>query len=279
MSLNIGILSSSYQIPSGSSLLLDTYSGATAAYSLRKLRTAYSGSAIRVRRSSDNTETDIGFIAGVLDTTTLLTFCGVGNGFVTTWYDQSGNSYNATQSNSTYQPKIVNAGVVYLFGTKPSLYFSSSNIGVPETSFSKSQPNTYFTVVQGTTTNNTGYRTIQEGFFGTNPYRNSVGKSDTNVYYLYAGSLITSSTTYTTIKSIISSIFNTTSSYMYLNNSAIISNQNVGSQPLSGLLIGGFSNTVNLFEGYIPEYIFYNSNKSTSLSGINANINSFYTIY
>jgi hypothetical protein len=43
------------------SLLLDTYTGAAVAYSLRKLRTNYSGNAIRVRRSSDNTEQDFGF--------------------------------------------------------------------------------------------------------------------------------------------------------------------------------------------------------------------------
>jgi len=51
MSLNIGILSSAYKVaaPSGN-LLLDDYPSAAAAYSLRKLRTAYSGSAIRVRR-------------------------------------------------------------------------------------------------------------------------------------------------------------------------------------------------------------------------------------
>jgi hypothetical protein len=36
--------------------LLDTYSGAAAAYSLRLLRSAYTGDAIRVRRASDNTE-------------------------------------------------------------------------------------------------------------------------------------------------------------------------------------------------------------------------------
>ena len=42
-------------------LLLDTYPNAAVAYSLRKLRTAYTGAAIRVRRSSDNAEQDIGF--------------------------------------------------------------------------------------------------------------------------------------------------------------------------------------------------------------------------
>jgi len=59
------------------SYLLDTYNGAAAAYSLRKLRNAYAGSAIRVRRSSDNTSQDIGFDAnGNLDTTSMLNFVG-----------------------------------------------------------------------------------------------------------------------------------------------------------------------------------------------------------
>jgi hypothetical protein len=40
--------------------LLDTYGGAKSAYSLRKIRTSYSGYAIRVRRSNDNTSQDIG---------------------------------------------------------------------------------------------------------------------------------------------------------------------------------------------------------------------------
>ena len=55
--------------------LLDLYPNAAAAYSLRKLRAAYSGSAVRVRRSSDNTEQDIGFTTqGELDTSSLLSF-------------------------------------------------------------------------------------------------------------------------------------------------------------------------------------------------------------
>ena len=67
--------------------LLDTYTGAAAAYSLRKLRTAYTGSAIRVRRSNDNAETDIGFnVFGELDTVSLAAHCGSNDGFVKTWY-------------------------------------------------------------------------------------------------------------------------------------------------------------------------------------------------
>jgi len=79
--------------------LLDLYPSAAAAYSVRKLRTAYTGSAIRVRRSSDNTEQNIGFTAlGNLDDSALTTFCSGTNGFVTTWYDQSGNANNAVQT-------------------------------------------------------------------------------------------------------------------------------------------------------------------------------------
>ena len=57
-------------------LLLDDYPNAAVAYSLRQLRTAYTGAAIRVRRSSDNAEQDINFVSGDLDTQSLLDFVG-----------------------------------------------------------------------------------------------------------------------------------------------------------------------------------------------------------
>jgi hypothetical protein len=107
-------------------LLLDLYPSAAAAYSVRKLRTAYTGNAIRVRRSSDNTEQDIGFSGANLDTSALTTFCSGTNGFVTTWYDQSGNNNNATQTTAANQPQIVSAGSVILKNSKPTLNFNSS---------------------------------------------------------------------------------------------------------------------------------------------------------
>jgi hypothetical protein len=103
-------------------LLLDDYPNAAAAYSLRKLDKDYTGSAIRVRRSNDNTEQDIGFTSsGDLDTTSLKTFVGANSGFVVTWYDQSGNARNATQSTAANQPKIVNAGTVKRINGKVSI--------------------------------------------------------------------------------------------------------------------------------------------------------------
>ncbi|NBX50724.1 hypothetical protein EBT25_12485 [bacterium] len=108
--------------------LLDAYPNAAAAYSVRLLRTAYTGSAIRVRRSSDNAEQDIYFDAnGNLDTAQLTTFCSGTNGFVTTWYDQSGNGRDATQTTATNQAQIVNSGSVINVNSKPSLQFDGSN--------------------------------------------------------------------------------------------------------------------------------------------------------
>jgi hypothetical protein len=48
-------------MPKAQPLLLDLYHNAAVAYSLRKLRNAYLGSAIRVRRAIDNAEQDFGF--------------------------------------------------------------------------------------------------------------------------------------------------------------------------------------------------------------------------
>jgi hypothetical protein len=110
-------------------LLLDQYSGAAGAYSLRKLRTAYTANAIRVRRSNDNTEQDIGFTsAGDLDTASLKTFVGANSGFVTTWYNQGDSaSLDLTQATAANQPRIVNAGTIERRNTKPSIFFDGSN--------------------------------------------------------------------------------------------------------------------------------------------------------
>ena len=115
------------EIYSAASLFLDLYPNAAAAYSLRKLRSAYTGNCIRVRRSSDSTELDIGFVGNVLDTASLLTFTGAGDGFVTIRYDQSGNANNKTQTTASYQPQIVNSGSVILENGKPCIDFALAN--------------------------------------------------------------------------------------------------------------------------------------------------------
>jgi len=97
------------------------------AFSLRQLGAFYTGKAIQVRRSSDNTIQDIGFTAGGdLDTAALKTFVGTGNGYVSIWYDQSGNGINATQTTAANQPQIVSSGVIYRDNGRPSVYTSAN---------------------------------------------------------------------------------------------------------------------------------------------------------
>lgn len=91
----------------------------------------YSGQAIRVRRSSDDAETDIGFVGKDLDVSALLAHVGAGDGFVKTIYDQSGNSKDFGQSTSANQPKIVSSGsyLGYVQGDGTSSYMSVASFG------------------------------------------------------------------------------------------------------------------------------------------------------
>ncbi len=101
---------------------------AEVAYGLRRLRSAYSGRCIRVRRSSDNAELDIDLLFnGNLDTATLLAHCGANNGFVVTWYDQSGNGRDVTQATAANQPQIVGAGAVLTRNGKPTVVFDGTD--------------------------------------------------------------------------------------------------------------------------------------------------------
>jgi len=103
--------------------------GATAssAYSMRLLSSSYAGNALQVRRSSDNTTQDIGFTAsGDLDTATLKTFVGSGDGFIAAWYDQSGNGLNLTQATQVNQPQLVASGVIYRENAQPFIRFFGS---------------------------------------------------------------------------------------------------------------------------------------------------------
>ena len=108
-------------------LLLDTYTEATAAYSLRKVRSDYIGGPIVVRRSSDNATASVGFTSdGDLDTAALLSFCGSGDGFVQTWYDQAGSN-SLIQNSTSAQPQIVASGQVVTVNSHPAVDFNGTS--------------------------------------------------------------------------------------------------------------------------------------------------------
>ena len=79
----------------------------------------YAGPLVEVRRSSDNALADIGVDAnGNLDEVALIAHVGVvGNGFVRTFYDHTGNGNHVVQATAGSQLQIVTAGAIAKRGT------------------------------------------------------------------------------------------------------------------------------------------------------------------
>jgi len=121
-----------FSLPKGTlGYIIQARKDAKLAYSLQKISpdAVYSGPCINVRRDSDNTFTDIGFIGSALDTAALLAFVGAGSGYVRTWYDQGGGGLNAGQVTLSKQPKIVNSGALIVdpLNSLPSIEFDGVN--------------------------------------------------------------------------------------------------------------------------------------------------------
>ena len=93
------------------------------AYGLRRLSRFWTGAAIRVMRTSDDAELDIGFIGEDLDVVTLLAFVGLANGEIVIWYDQSGNGRHAVSPTAASRPRIVVNGVLQTQNGKPEIRF------------------------------------------------------------------------------------------------------------------------------------------------------------
>lgn len=109
--------------------ILDVVTGSQAAHSLRKLKWS-AWLAIRVRRSSDNTEQDIWFQWQFLDSATLLTFCSWTNGFITTYYDQTWNNNHFIMATAAAQPQIVTAWALTTtdgVNSRPASQFTASS--------------------------------------------------------------------------------------------------------------------------------------------------------
>lgn len=91
---------------------LDGLPTPAAAYSLRKLRSAYAGPAIKLRRATGGTQ-DINFLGfvpglgGPLDVAAANVFCASTSCFADTWYDQSGNGRHAVMATTADQPSFV----------------------------------------------------------------------------------------------------------------------------------------------------------------------------
>jgi len=247
-------------------LLLEDYPGAAAAYSLRNLIDTTTN-VVRVRRSSDNTEQD--FSAAEITDGTLTTFTGANDGFVTTWYDQSGNGVDGVQATAIQQPKIVSAGSLIVENSLPTLDFATNKYMRAITGVN-AQPNTFIHVIR---LNNNNNKNITDSYTGG---RNGLFTTATGVYSLYAGSFRPGVSANTSSIELIFSLFNNTSSYIAKNSSASPIG-NSGTQSSDSLSIGGVIS--GNFDGVMSELIFYNLDQSANRTAIETNINNYYSIY
>jgi len=120
-----------------------------AAFSLRRVVENYTGTCVRVRRSSDQKTADFGFTAnGLLDTTALLTFAGSSSLFVTVWFDQSENKNHLRQNTTTRQPRIVLNGKLEKVGSFPAINTLGTSTMSPSIAPGISFDNAYFSIVK-----------------------------------------------------------------------------------------------------------------------------------
>lgn len=288
-----GIIASSIQVSSYTGIL-DTYTGAGAAYSMRKLRNAYSGSCIRVVRSSDSTEQDIGFDgSGNLDTSALASFVGSNTGYIGKWYDQSGNGIDAAGHNygvnTTTLPEIRISGTnqtlnsiiaIKISGTRR---FAWTNTGKDMDLLMTFSPKATLIMAVG-----------QIGSTPTSPmimefYENSTGDDYLSLYESggvridfgngssSVGGAFTNGSQICWYGQV-----NGSSYTVYENNTSIGSATNAGSQTLSGTginaKIGGGTSSSSNMDGYIQELIIWPTSQSSNLSGIFTNVDTYYSI-
>lgn len=278
-------------------LILDNIPNSACAYSLRKLRTAYTGDAVQVRRTSDNTTQNIGFVNNQLDTTSLNTFCSGTNGFITTWYDQSGNGNDTSQNTSSLQPKIYDSvtGVVLSSG-KPALDFKGDFLKAPDSaslSVTDGSGNDYhiniFTVKNATTgtviakDDGNPNREFFLGYFA-NELRFFIKQAGGNTQISKDNK-----STNQLIPLITSAFYDGSKSVngftMYDNGSLQTLGDSIGST-ISGmsntnanLYIGTYVNGVNTYFGFMSEIIMFMNDQNTNKTTIEDNMNGFYTIY
>lgn len=252
--------------------LLDEYSGAAAAYSLRLLSSSYSGDAIVVRRSSDNATQSIGFVNNELDTASLTTFCSGADGFVTTWFDQSGNGVNATNTTASSQPKIYDSvtGVILENG-KAAIDFEASPayFNTSETSYK-----TAFTVAKIDVFNNVNYLTWNSSDI------NAIGYGGINInvngLFFFAGSAFQSLTGEDLNRHL--GYFNDTGTETEIAKDGEVETSFTKVKDFSFNTISRDVSTVH-FNGKMQELIFYSSTQSSNRSDIETNINNHYSIY
>ena len=275
--------------PGAVQLLLDLYPDAAAAYSLRKLRTDYTGPAIEVRKTvgGETSIQNIGFVNGELDTTSLLSFADGGDVFVTKWYDQSGEGNDVAQISQSAQPKIVSSGIVIERNGTPAVKFDGTddNISNFTSAFINTTDVSYFSVSNNDVSESAG---VIHSQYSINNYTIRVFNDRRTTV---KRNLIVTSSEIITYTSDLASYLNTANQRLlsaFIDSSKNMSSYKdgvvgttdtyVGTTGSNGLVLGSQVES-RFLNGTIQEVIAYNTDQSANREAIEANIKTHYTIY
>tara|TARA_R110001632_G_scaffold192223_1_gene313040 strand:- start:4772 stop:6355 length:1584 start_codon:yes stop_codon:yes gene_type:complete len=245
------------------------YSGASLAYSLRQLGVFVNGevNVVRIRRSSDNTLQD--FNTTQITDGTLTTFTGSGNGFVETWYDQSGNGNDSTQLTPSLQPKLVSAGVVITDNGKPSIQFDSSGL-------------LYFNMTTALSNIRSVFYTLNPEINGSSWQQFMLGSANNVDYHSGASQewLYAAGNTQVTggdnkINGTTTDLLNTTRAL----NQTLVSMIHTSSTGRADNISKDRAITGRGWLGKMQELVIYSTDESSNQVGIRNNINTHYSIY
>jgi hypothetical protein len=265
-------------------LLLNQYPGDSNSYSLRKLDNTYNTNIIEVRRSSDDTTQNIGFVGDNLDTSSLMSFVGTGAtdyGYIKTWYSQDVNNRDATQTNNNNQPMIVSGGTLITENGEPTIRFDGS---------------TSYLIFDGTILANTKYSTFQVhsrassksgNYFigGRTQAQNAnliIGYASDTSYLLaqYSNDLSATISSFTGSTLELFNTFNISTGKSIYKSDVLIGSNAETTDLISfnnaqiGLYDVGF-----FYEGNISELILYPTDQLSNRTAINTNINNHYNLY
>jgi hypothetical protein len=256
--------------------LLDSYTADIASgYGLALLFSSHTGSAIRVRRASDNTEQDIGFNGVDLDTAALTTFCTGTDGFVRTWYDQSASAANLTQTVSADQFKIYDSSTgVLLENLLPSFHRNASSSGFFNSSQTFSPAVTKRTIF-AVTKQGGGRGEIASG---ANSWIINTGVFANNTGNVYNGTAYVS-TAAVTGQTITTGLFDSTGDEKVWVNGGNLATGAGGNNTMSSVtLVAGASSGVRCVER-MQCLLIYKADKQTDRTAIESALNDYFNVY
>ena len=272
---------------SGSSFsgLLDDYPDAAAAYSLRLLKSDYTGALVEIRRDSDNdiksfysdSNNELSLSSEDGSGTSLSSWITTDNGFVRTWNDQSGNSIDFIQATTSEQPKIITAGAFTLESGKPVMTFDGTDDYFTAT-LSAASINAYQSLAN--------YKALSVPTVGSTTI-GSEGLNDKRYWYrdttdsrIRNGGASEGVFTYLSSNSLLQIIYDgTTTVDVYENNSARQTGTISGSSSTEEIWIGEWASTGRAMNFSLSEFIDWQDDDDSRVSGVKTNQNDYFSIY